>query len=202
MIRIGSQSHARGLQQVITDVQGRELKHLKELSQAVLQQRSDIERFLLSSLEMVRKTFMLHCERHSAARARWLPRDDDAELSDAQVQAEIGKGHKDRRGSTAADTPAPPSGVLPAANHVDMRVRSAITARTKPVSGSENAGWHASNMREFRVVLAGFDVGGQGKGAAPAVCKAQRPRAAGIFREAAGAHPRLNNMASEARDTS
>lgn len=35
-------------------MQRRELKHIKALSQAVLQQRTDIELFLLSSLEMVR----------------------------------------------------------------------------------------------------------------------------------------------------
>lgn len=35
-------------------MQGHELRRLKALSQAVLQQRSDIEQFLLSSLEMVR----------------------------------------------------------------------------------------------------------------------------------------------------
>ena len=34
-------------------LKGRELKHLRQLSQRYLQQRSDIERFLLSSLDMV-----------------------------------------------------------------------------------------------------------------------------------------------------
>lgn len=42
-------------------VQGRELKHLKALSQAVIQQRSDIELFLLSSLEMVRFPYICSC---------------------------------------------------------------------------------------------------------------------------------------------
>lgn len=37
----------------MVELKGRELKHLKALSQAVIQQRSDIEVFLLSSLEMV-----------------------------------------------------------------------------------------------------------------------------------------------------
>ncbi len=39
---------------IFLSMQGHELRRLKALSQAVLQQRSDIEQFLLSSLEMVR----------------------------------------------------------------------------------------------------------------------------------------------------
>jgi hypothetical protein len=41
-------------------MQRRELKHIKALSQAVLQQRTDIELFLLSSLETVSSCMQQH----------------------------------------------------------------------------------------------------------------------------------------------
>ena len=41
-------------------VQRRELRHIKALSQAVLQQRTSIELFLVSSLELVRRHMPYH----------------------------------------------------------------------------------------------------------------------------------------------
>lgn len=105
-----------------TCAQGRELKHLKALSQAVLQQRSDIELFLLSSLEMVRlcKYRVQHVLLQMHAIPLIICDQKTHWLCCAQVQTEIAKGHKGRREMTTTDASA--SDTLPAASHIDMRV--------------------------------------------------------------------------------